>query len=160
MANELRSQGTELWMVDNVTVPATPALVKIGNITNLGDFGAEASDIDTTNLDSLARESINGLADNGTFDFTVNLDPKSVAHKLMVGQTLTANNFTFYIGLSDGTAPPTLAGSTLTVPAARSGATFTGSVKRFKPNAGGIDGLVTVPASIKVSGTVAYTWKP
>ena len=53
MAGELRTQGTELWYVS-----APTAVTKIGNITNYGDFGKTAGDIDVTNLDSTAYERI------------------------------------------------------------------------------------------------------
>lgn len=46
---------------------------KMGNITDIGDVGGETEDIDTTTIDSLAKESESGFADNGTIDVTQNV---------------------------------------------------------------------------------------
>ena len=58
--NELRTQGTELYMLDP-DASAGNEVLKIGNITGYGDFGKQANDITTTNLDSTAVEKISGL---------------------------------------------------------------------------------------------------
>ena len=46
---------------------------KMGNITQIGDVGAEAEDIDVTTIDSLAREYENGFDDSGSVDITQNI---------------------------------------------------------------------------------------
>lgn len=46
---------------------------KVGNITQIGDIGGEAEEIDTTTIESQAKESENGFEDNGTVDVTQNL---------------------------------------------------------------------------------------
>lgn len=46
---------------------------KVSNITQLGDIGGETEDIDTTTIESLAREYENGFTDNGTIDITQNM---------------------------------------------------------------------------------------
>lgn len=47
---------------------------KVGNITDVGEIGGEAEEIDTTTIESLAKESENGFEDNGTVELTQNLD--------------------------------------------------------------------------------------
>lgn len=101
MSNELRTQGTELHMLDP-TAGAGLEIVKIGNITGFGDFGKQANDIPTTNLDSVAVEKISGLPDNGDLGLTVNVDPKSNAHKLLDSLAGTDARRKFVIGYSDG----------------------------------------------------------
>lgn len=46
---------------------------RVGNISQLGDVGGEAEDIDVTTLESMAKEYINGFDDNGTLDITQNM---------------------------------------------------------------------------------------
>lgn len=46
---------------------------KVGNITQIGDFGGETEDIDVTTIESSAREYANGFDDNGTVDVTQNV---------------------------------------------------------------------------------------
>lgn len=101
MSNELRTQGTELYMLDPDATVGNEVL-KIGNITAYGDFGKQANDIPTTNLDSTAVEKISGLPDNGDLGLTVNVDPKSNAHKKLDSLAGTDARRIFVIGYSDG----------------------------------------------------------
>lgn len=52
---------------------------KVGNITQIGDIGGEAEDIDTTTIESLAKEYENGFEDNGTVDVTQNITSNEYA---------------------------------------------------------------------------------
>lgn len=46
---------------------------KMGNIASIGDIGGEIEEIDTTTIDSMAREYEVGFEDNGTVEITQNL---------------------------------------------------------------------------------------
>lgn len=46
---------------------------KIGNISSIGDIGGEAEEIDTTTIDSMAKEFENGFEDNGSLEITQNI---------------------------------------------------------------------------------------
>lgn len=46
---------------------------KIGNISSIGDIGGEAEEIDTTTIDSMAKEFENGFEDNGSLEVTQNI---------------------------------------------------------------------------------------
>ena len=46
---------------------------KIGNISQIGDIGGEAEEIDTTTIDSMAKEFENGFEDNGSLEVTQNI---------------------------------------------------------------------------------------
>lgn len=124
MANELRTQNTEIWMLDPLAASGLE-VVKIGNVTAYGDFGKQANDIVTTNLDSVAAEKLAGLPDNGDMSLSINVDPTSNAHKLLEGLAGTAARRNFLIGYSDGTAAPTFTKgvSAVTVTAAGTGYT-------------------------------------
>ena len=46
---------------------------KIGNISQIGDIGGEAEEIDTTTIDSMAKEFENGFEGNGSLEVTQNI---------------------------------------------------------------------------------------
>ena len=46
---------------------------KLGNLVSIGETGGEAESIDTTTLESMAKESEVGFTDNGTIDLVQNL---------------------------------------------------------------------------------------
>lgn len=46
---------------------------KLGNISSIGDIGGEAEEIDTTTIDSLAKEFEMGFEDNGSLEITQNI---------------------------------------------------------------------------------------
>jgi hypothetical protein len=46
---------------------------KISNINSIGDIGGEAEEIDTTTIDSIAKEFENGFEDNGSLEVTQNI---------------------------------------------------------------------------------------
>lgn len=58
-----------IWDEDKTVAAAD----RVGNISQLGDVGGEAEDIDVTTLESMAKEYINGFDDNGTLDITQNM---------------------------------------------------------------------------------------
>ena len=65
-------------MKDNVrfflwTGAAVQAADKLGNLVSIGEIGGEAESIDTTTLESMAKESEVGFTDNGTIPLVQNL---------------------------------------------------------------------------------------
>lgn len=155
MANELRTQGTELWYVSGPTTVA-----KVGNITAFGDFGKQANDLPTTNLDSTAVEKIPGLPDNGEASLTINLDPGSVAHRYLDLIAGASTRVEFLIGYSDGTAPPTAVASAIVAPAAsaRTSDKFLAGVKSFRKSVG-TDSILSVNVALAISGAITTVYK-
>lgn len=155
MANELRTQGTEIWYVS-----APTAVTKIGNVTAFGDFGKQANDLITTNLDSAAVEKMSGLADNGDASLTINLEAGSAAHQYLEANAGTDTRVEFCIGLSDGTTPPTAVADEIVPPVAgdRTSLTFLASVKSFRLSVG-VDAIVSVAVSLGISGAITPVWK-
>jgi len=58
-----------LWDVDKEVTAAD----RVGHISQLGDVGGEAEDIDVTTIESMAREYVNGFDNNGNLDVTQNV---------------------------------------------------------------------------------------
>lgn len=57
-----------LWLDDVVK-----AQNKLGNLVQIGDIGGETETVETTTLESLAKEYETGFTDNGTIDLVQNL---------------------------------------------------------------------------------------
>lgn len=153
--DEIRTQGSEIWILDTTQSPAP--LVKIGNVSEYGDFGPQSDDIDTTNLESTAVEKISGLPDNG--DATLNINfADNASHQLLWDICGTGERFYFLIGYSDGTADPTTDGTTITPPALRTSDLFLASVKSFRKSVKKND-VIRATVALAISGSVTTTWK-
>lgn len=59
---------------------------KVANITELGDIGGEAEEVDTTACDSDGKEAQPGSIDNGTFDLSLQITDAKVARVLNAWQ--------------------------------------------------------------------------
>lgn len=167
MSNELRTQGTELYMLDPDGTPGNEIL-KVGNITGYGDFGKQSNDIITTNLDSTAVEKLAGLPDNGDLGLTVNVDPKASSHKKLEALAGTDARRQFVIGYSDGVgiAPTASKGvGAVTVNAGGSGYSTAPTVTLTGGGGTGAAAIATVVGGVVTGVTVTtpgtgYTTAP
>lgn len=155
MSGEILTQGTELFVLDTTVSP--PALLKLTNATGFPEYGPESSDIDATNLDSVAMEWLTGLPDNGEVAPTMNLADVA-AHRWLWDNQGTGARFWFFIGFSDGTTDPTTDGSTITPPTGRSCDIFQASVKTFRNSAEGND-ILRATCVLRISGAITRQWK-
>ena len=154
MAGEIRTQGTEIFRVN----AAGTAIQKIGNVVGLGDFGPEADDIETTNLDSVRfKEFITGLADNGEATLQINIDPQNQAHRALAAEAGTGERTTYVIAYSDGVSLPTVTTGTVTLPDDRSFTSFLASVKSFRRSVTTND-IVRVTVALRISGDLTESW--
>lgn len=147
MSGEIRTQGTETWVLDTTQSP--PALLKIGNVTGYGDFGPQADDIPTTNLESVRVEKIAGLPDDG--DATLNINLADIAAHRFLSRVVGGERFFWYFGYSDGAADPTIVGDVLTPPVSRTGDRVYGSVKSFRKQVNTND-ILRVTVALAISG--------
>ena len=88
-------------MKDNVrfflwTGAAVQAADKLGNLVSIGEVGGEAESIDTTTLESMAKESEVGFTDNGTIPLVQNL----TANEYNKMRSLMDNGTVFNFGMS------------------------------------------------------------
>lgn len=68
-AVDFNSTGLTLAVSSGTATPA--AYTKIANVKTFSGFDGEASEVDVTNLDSVAKEFILGLVDNGKFSIDI-----------------------------------------------------------------------------------------
>lgn len=150
MSGEIRTQGTETWVLDETVSP--PVLLKIGNVTGYGDYGPQADDIITTNFESSRVEKLAGLPDDG--DATVQLNLADLAaHRFLAGN-VGGDRFYFYFGYGDGTTDPTVVGGVLTPPSGRTGDRVYASVKSFRKQAN-VNDVLRVTVALAISGNGA-----
>ena len=117
---------------------------KVGRITQIGDIGGEAEEIDTTCIDSLAKENVNGFDDNGTLEITQNLT--SDEYKTMYDYK-EANKELFF-GLSVRPLPVDMKVAPVL------GLQGKANVKSIKLTGISVGGLVQVNTSLKITGAV------
>ena len=114
---------------------------KIGNISSIGDIGGEAEEIDTTTIDSMAKEFENGFEDNGSLEVTQNITDDEYTTM----DTWKKAGTMLYWGLSthnkSGTQILGLKGQ--------------GIVKSVKLTGISVGGLLQAVTSIRLSGAIA-----
>lgn len=123
------------WSAGGTATPT--ALTQVKNVESFSGFDGQSAQIDTTNLDSTAKEFLLGIADPGQFTATIDQDLTDAGQAacLVAKDARTLKSFV------------------LTLPNAAT-VTFSGYVMRFGI-AGGIDQKVKVPSmDIKISGAV------
>lgn len=116
---------------------ATPVtFTAIANIKDFSGFDGAASEIDVTNLDSLAKEFRLGLTDPGQFTINIDYDNTNAGHVALRAKQVSGllTNFKFILPNSNAI-------------------TFTGFVKKFSL-AGGVDAVTKTAVDIRVSGAV------
>ncbi|MBK5203852.1 MAG: phage tail protein [Polaromonas sp.] len=119
---------------------ATPVTyTKINGFLSFNGFDGSASELDTTDLDSVAMEFVSGLVDNGKFGFEMKII------KADAGQ----------ISLRAARASGALTGFKLTLPDTAV-ATYDALVKTI-PTAGGVNAVLKGSVDTKISGAVVWS---
>lgn len=113
---------------------------KVGNITQLGDIGGETEDIDTTTIESLAREYENGFDDNGTVDVTQNVTQNE--YTAMAVRKDSGENINWGISVFNKKGVQVI------------GLQGKGQIKSAKLTGISVGGLLQATSSIRVSGAI------
>lgn len=113
---------------------------KIGNIASIGDIGGEAEEIDTTTIDSMAKEFENGFEDNGSMELVQNITDDE--YTVMDGYK--ASGATVYWGL----VTKNKAGEQVL------GLKGQGVVRSVKLTGISVGGLLQANVSIRLSGAI------
>jgi hypothetical protein len=99
------SQGSAFYVLDDTV--ASPAIVRqIKQTKGITGLGGSRTVIETTNLDSTAKDKSPGLMDSGSISFDLVENPADLSHQLLesLANTGTKPSKQFYFGLSDGLA--------------------------------------------------------
>lgn len=116
---------------------ATPvSFTAVANIKDFSGFDGSASEIEVTNLDSVAKEFRLGLTDAGQFTINIDYDNSNAGHIALRARQVSGllTNFKFTLPNSNAI-------------------TFSGYVKKFSL-AGGVDAVTKTAVDIRVSGPV------
>lgn len=148
----VKTQGTQLFVID----PADDSVITVTCVTSLSGLTSPIDQIETTCLDSDAREYVAGMATPGQAQFGINFDPQDASHLRLLALKNSGTTLDFAIGFSDGTAPPTVDSDGFVLPATRSWLTFGGFLTDL-PFDFSLNAVVTSTVSIQVSGAVLLT---
>lgn len=66
------------------TVYGSATFAKVGEVTNIGAPSGEAADIDTTHLESTAKEYLVGLPDEGNIELSMNAIADDTGHSELI----------------------------------------------------------------------------
>lgn len=94
----IKTQGTDLYAID----PLTKAILVVGCFTSLDGIDTSIAQIETTCMNSTAREYEAGLAEPGSASFGLNIDPQSPAHVRLHQLKTAGTKLLWAIGWSDG----------------------------------------------------------
>jgi hypothetical protein len=157
MANEIKTQGSSLWFIDTT---GTPALVKLTCPTGITGVTSGARDqIETTCLDETdTRTYISGLNGASAISVPFVVQDPDASHKSIFTLKETGAVLNWLAVGGNGTAAPTLTGSTITPPTTRTSVSFSGYISEVALEVGGNDvwrGTLT----IQRTGPAVPHWK-
>ena len=161
MAKGVKTQLTKFYY--RTGAASSYALVAIPGVTGIPLSVPTTSKIDVTDLDSLAKESLIGLTDNGTFTLALNYltfgQTGAAAQATFLAQA-TGTETVYVVAMADGTTAPTIDATSgvITYHSGRSHLTFNGifgaAGKTFAT-----DDAVRATAEITITGAITETLK-
>ncbi len=122
-----------------ITAAGTATSVTFTNVANVRSFSGfdgAASEIDVTNLDSLAKEFRLGLVDPGQFTFEIDYNSSNAGHVALRSKQVSGLLSNFKLTLPDSTV-----------------ITFNAYVKKFSLG-GGVDAVAKTQVDLRISGAV------
>jgi hypothetical protein len=129
-----------------------PAIVKVGCPTGITGLGGGRNQVDVTCLDSEEMEFEPGMANPSTVSVPINVDLSKPSHDELWDLFDEGVTLHWIVGLSNGTAPPTVDGSgTVTYPSTRTYLDFYGYLNDF-PFDAAINSVYKSNMSIQRSG--------
>lgn len=133
----LQSQGTLI----HINVDGSPTnFQKVGNIQNFAGPGGQGQMLDASNLDSVMREKLPGLPDEGTFTFEMNVDPSDAVHTAVRTARRNRTSVEFRITFANTAATK---------------AYFFGYVTGYVVK-GGVDAIVKADITVEIDGEVNW----
>ena len=136
MPEKLESQGVVLRVDDDSGSPST--FLAIGNISGISGPSGSASEIDVTDLDSVAREFLMGLPDEGEISLDMFWAPGTVVHDLLFNARKNRTKKNFRLELTD--SPTTIYN-------------FFGFVTGLAQNTA-VDEAITAALTIRITGAI------
>ena len=126
----VKTQGTELFFVDDSVSTSAPDLIKMTCPTGVQGLGGAKDQIETTCLDATSdKEFAGGLGNPGTVSVPFNLIPRDYSHQNLFVLKDAGRDLNWIAALSDGTELPTVDSDGIIIaPTLRSSFKFTGYI--------------------------------
>lgn len=126
------TQGTKVWIEHGDA--AAPILTRMDCITSISLGDDSVNDIDDTCLEETdVKTSQPGLTTPGDGEIVIKTDPLNASHMKLLQLAENREPVKVYIGWSDGTAAPTLATDTVTLPTTRTFSSFEAILRATSP---------------------------
>ena len=105
----VKTQGTELYLVDASVTASQPDLIKMACPTGVQGLGGAKDQIETTCLDTVGdKEYAGGLGNPGVVTVPFNLIPREHSHQILLALKKAGNILDWIVCLSESTTQPTL----------------------------------------------------
>jgi len=101
----IKSQTTQLFIINP---GQTPAVLEVGEVTDIKGIDAPISAVESTTLASDHRTYTPGIAEPATATFSVLFDPKDTAQATLHALRNAGTPLHWAVGFSDGAASPAL----------------------------------------------------
>lgn len=116
---------------------ATPTTwTQIINVKSFSGFDGQPAELETTNLDSTAKEFLLGLTDPGAFNFEIDYDSTAASHQALRTKQIAATKTPFKLTLPNGNV-----------------ITFNAYVKGL-PLSGGVDQVAKTSVTLRITGAI------
>lgn len=154
----VRTQGTEVFFVDNSVTSSQPDLIKLACPTGVQGLGGAKDQIETTCLDTIGdKEYAGGLGNPGVVTIPFNLIPREFSHQVLFELKRTGIDLQWIACLSEGTEQPTVdSDGTITPPAGRSSFGFQGYIADVNIDVA-TNEIVRGTLTVQRSGNVVFT---
>lgn len=151
-----KTQGTQLYLID----PQGDTVLAIVCVTSIDGLDVTRDDIETTCLEADDRTYEPGMKTPSTLTFGVNFDVAEASHLRIEELFQAGTTLPFAIGLSDGTAPPTVdsTGSAFDTPTSRTFILFSGYISSF-PLSMPLNDVIRSTIGVRVTGPRALVPK-
>lgn len=158
MSDAVKTQGTKLWYINTAT-SSTNDFVTLACPTGISGLGGAADQIDTTCLDDTEdRTSVRGLGNPGQVSVPFILKPAEASHQDLFDLKASGAVIPWLMGLSDGTAVPTVSADAFVPPATRTCFAFNAFVSDVTIDAA-TNEVVRGTLTLQRSGVVTPHWK-
>jgi len=153
----VKTQGTELYFVDNSVTTSDPDLIKIACPTGIQGLGGAKDQIETTCLDTVGdKEFAGGLGNPGVVTVPFNLIPREYSHQNLLVLKKAGEVLSWIACLSEGTLAPSVdSDGVITAPAGRSSFEFQGYISDVNIDMATND-IVRGTLTLQRSGSVTF----
>ena len=149
----IKTQGTNLYFIDGSSV------VTMGCPTGITGLGGTRDQIETTCLNATDDKSyVSGLGNPGQISVPFVFSPSDTSHQKLLALHDTGAVTDWMIGLSDGTAAPTIVSGQLSMASTRTAASFDAFVADINVDIA-TNEVVRGTLTLQRSGSVAWSYK-